>query len=53
MQLESPSNGSERNVTLTFHDIRYEVKQKVDDVPCCGKIAAKEILRGLRCLHMF
>uniref|UniRef100_F6T9N5 ATP-binding cassette sub-family G member 2-like n=2 Tax=Ciona intestinalis TaxID=7719 RepID=F6T9N5_CIOIN len=38
---------SEQQITLTFHDIRYEVRQKLDDVPLCGKTAMKEILLGV------
>ena len=42
-------NVEKRNkVTLSFHDLRYEVQQKVDDVPLCGKVASKEILCGIR-----
>ena len=37
-----------KNITLSFHDIRYEVQEKIDDVPFCGKIVDKEILCGIR-----
>jgi len=35
-------------VTLSFHNLRYEVQQKLDDVPICGKKAMKEILCSIR-----
>ena len=38
-------------VSLSFHNIHYEVKQKVDDVPLCGKVANKEILCGIRLVY--
>ena len=35
-------------VTMSFHNIRYEVKQAVDDIPIFGKKIEKEILSGIR-----
>nr|CAB3219645.1 ATP-binding cassette sub-family G member 2-like [Phallusia mammillata] len=34
-------------ISLSFHNIRYEVLQKLDDVPVCGKTGMKEILCGV------
>ncbi|XP_076805159.1 broad substrate specificity ATP-binding cassette transporter ABCG2-like isoform X2 [Clavelina lepadiformis] len=36
---------SNKGITLTFHEIRYEVKQKLDDMPVCGKTGMKDILK--------
>lgn len=34
--------------TISFHNITYEVKEKLDDVPLCGKMGKKEILKDVR-----
>jgi len=34
-------------VTMSFHNIRYEVKTPVDDVPMFGKKVKKDILHGI------
>jgi len=41
------ASSTDPGVTLSFHDIHYEVMQKLDDVPICGKKQAKEILCGV------
>uniref|UniRef100_H2Z7L7 ABC transporter domain-containing protein n=1 Tax=Ciona savignyi TaxID=51511 RepID=H2Z7L7_CIOSA len=38
---------SNNEITLSFHNIRYEVRKKLDDVPLCGKTCMKEILLGV------
>ncbi|CAK8686948.1 unnamed protein product [Clavelina lepadiformis] len=38
---------SANGITLSFHDVRYEVKQKLNDVPICGKTGMKDILNGV------
>lgn len=38
---------SARQSILSFHGIRYEVQEKLDDVPFCGKMGDKEILKGV------
>ncbi|XP_039247846.2 broad substrate specificity ATP-binding cassette transporter ABCG2-like [Styela clava] len=36
-----------RQSIISFHGIRYEVQEKLDDVPLCGKMGDKEILKGV------
>lgn len=37
-----------KTAELSFHHITYEVNEKLNDVPCCGKWGKKEILTDIR-----
>lgn len=47
MELPTRLSKSTDRSTISFHNITYEVNEKLNDVPCCGEWGKKEILRDV------